>query len=110
MKKRGTKFYQSLADKYCIARESVESRQEDIGKRNADIEKAKSKFNSMSIGLQEDEDIKEWYDHYINGMNYMIGLLKYNLRESKEMMEKNGEVLVNEYGDNLDELYKSWKF
>jgi hypothetical protein len=40
----------------------------------------------------------------------MIGLLKYNLRESKEMMEKNGEVLVNEYGDNLDELYNSWKF
>jgi hypothetical protein len=110
MKKKGTKLYQSLVDKYCDARHRFERRQSEVDGYNADIERAKNKFESLPVNLHEDEDIKEWYNVYTSAFKSLIGMVEYGIRTDKEAMETSGDMLVDEYGDNLDELYNSREF
>jgi hypothetical protein len=37
-------------------------------------------------------------------------MVEYGIRTDKEAMETSGDMLVDEYGDNLDELYNSREF
>ena len=110
MKKKGTKVYQSLVDKYCNARHRVEQRQAEIDRYESNIERAKNKFDSLPVNLQEDEDIKKWYDGYTDMLNSISSMTRYNQRNDKNDMEMSGDMLIDEYGDDLDGLYYSWEF
>ena len=108
MKRKGTKIYQSLVDQYCRTRHRVEQRQADIDRYEADIERAKNKFDSLPVNLQEDEDIKKWYDGYTGTLNCFSSMTRHNQLNDKEDMEESGDMLVDEYEEDLDVLYSSY--
>ena len=109
MKRKDTKLYQELANKYCKTRNFVEDLEKRINEYYAKIGKAKKKFDFLSATPKMDEDIKEWYEGYTNTIQMTVGLMEHNLTSDKERMEQLGKTLVADYEEDLDELYKTVK-
>ena len=109
MKRKNTKLYQEIVNKYCAARSSVESTQKEIDEYYVKIGKAKKKFDSLNATPVMDDEIKEWYDGYTNIIQWTVGLMENNIKYDKERMQRSGEILIADYEENLDELYKSIK-
>ena len=109
MKRKDTKLYQDLANKYCDVRYYVESTQKRVDEYYIKIGKAKKKFDFLSATPKMDEDIKEWYEGYTSTIQMTVGLMEHNLASDKERMEQLGKTLVADYEEDLDELYKTVK-
>ena len=109
VKRKDTKLYQALVNKYCDARWLVEYKQKEIDDYYIKIGKAKRKFDFLSATPRMDEDIKEWYEGYTGVIQMTIGIMESGIKWDKEKMEQSGATLIADYGEDLDALYESHK-
>ncbi len=109
VKRKDTKLYQALVEKYCGARWAVEYQQKQIDDYYIKIGKAKNKFDFLSITPRMDEDIKEWYEGYTGVLKMTVGMMENSIRWDKEKMEQSGATLIADYGEDLDALYEIHK-
>ena len=71
-------------------------------KKNEKINKANKKFNLLDPC---DEDIRLWHDTYISVVTATLSYTETHSKQDKKTMEEIGKILVEEYEENLDELY-----
>lgn len=112
MKRKNTKAHQGLVKKYTEARYLYEKKQEDIDDHERELAENEDNMTILTAVLREAEwdDLKDWVKDLVGGktgvLKTLIGLLKGTQHHCKAEMEKYGSILVSDYGDNLDELYR----
>ena len=106
MKRKDTKVYKELVDRYCSIRHTVEYRQKQVNEYYVKIGKAKKKFDFLSVTPRMDEDIKEWYEGYTGVLQMTVGMMENSLESDKERLESISKTLVEDYEEDLDLLYE----
>lgn len=104
MKRKDTQVYRKLINKYCVLREKIERA---INETN--------KFNNI---IHEKELLKseQTDSRVISEINQSIQMFKFAIScqdiffEQEPEMKKYEEILINEYGDNPDIIYKNNKY
>jgi len=102
MKQKGTKIYNSYVIQYCDARYLYESELKKINSCNKEISKANEKFSILDT---YDKDIMLWYNTYLSVVTATLSYAETHAKQDKKTMEEIGKILVEEYEENLDELY-----
>lgn len=111
MKRKDTKKYQDLAKKYTEARYLYEKKQKDIDGYEKELAEDEDNITILTAVLRgSDDDLNDWVKklvEYKTGvLKTLIGMLKWSQDNCEAEMEKYGSILVSDYGDNLDELYR----
>ena len=111
MKRKNTKAHQDLVTKYTEARYLYEKRQEDIDDHERELVENEDNMTILTAVLRgSNDDLKDWVKDLVECktgvLKTLIGLMKGNQHYCKAEMEKYGSILVSDYGDNLDELYR----
>ena len=106
MKRKDTKIYKELVDRYCSIRHTVEYQQKQVNEYYVKIGKAKKKFDFLSATPKMDEDIKEWYEGYTGVLQMTVGMMENSLESDKERLESISKTLVEDYEEDLDLLYE----
>jgi hypothetical protein len=109
--RKDTKKYQTLVKKYVDNRSSYELRQKNIDDFEKKLEKDEDNLTILTAVLRgSNDDLKDWVKDLVEGktgpLKILIGLLKEAQHYCEAEMEKYGSILVSDYGDNLDELYR----
>ena len=102
MKQRETKIYNSYVIQYYDARYLYESELKKINKCDKEISKANEKFSILDT---YDKDIILWYNTYLSVVTVTLSYAETHAKQDKKTMEIIGEILVEEYKEDLDELY-----
>jgi hypothetical protein len=106
-KRKDTKAYQECVYNYCNLRRRIELRQNDVDKYYKEIGKAKRTFDNL--GTMVAEKVKEWYNFYTSMQQTAIGMIESNINYDKKRMAKYETTLVDEYEEDLDELYNNFE-
>ena len=111
MKRKDTKRYQTLVEKYVETRHFCERRRKEIDGYERKLDEDEHNMDIVTVVLRDCGDLAKWVKDLVDGkrgmMKTLIGLMESNLRSDMEEMEKCASILVSEYEENLDELYAS---
>lgn len=111
MKRKNTKTYQDLVEKYIDARYLYERRKKDIDGYEKELAEDEDNMTILTAVLKgSDDDLKDWVkklvEYKAGVLKTLIGTSKWSQDNYEAEMEKYGSILVSDYGDNLDELYR----
>jgi hypothetical protein len=111
MKRKNTKAHQDLVKKYTEARYLYEKKQEDIDVHERELVEDEDNLTILTAVLMDsNDDLKDWVKDLVECktgvLKTLIGLLKGTQHYCEAEMGKYGSILVSDYGDNLDELYR----
>ena len=106
MKRKDTKCYQDLVEKYCSNRLNFETAEDLISDTKETIETSQKKYAEIDNG---DNAIKTWFDCFVSILNAKIEMSIMNKVYYKEKMEKFGKLLVSDYGEDLEKLYDDYE-
>ena len=111
MKRKNTKAHQGLVKKYTEARYLYEKKQEDIDDHERELVEDEDNLTILTaVPMGSNDGLKDWVKDLVECktgvLKTLIGLLKGSQHYCEAEMEKYGSILVSDYGDNLDELYR----
>lgn len=108
MKRKNTKTYNELVDKYCYARSDYEDKQSIITEDREILKEDEDTFQSLPKEIQENPNVKRWYDEYTHMVKTTIEFANLVSTRLEEDVQKYGDKLVKDYDDDLDEVYEEW--
>lgn len=108
MKRKNTKTYNELVDKYCYARSDYEDKQSTITEDREILKEDEATFQSLPKEIQENPNVKRWYDEYTRMVKTTIEFANLVSTRLEEDVQKYGDKLVKDYDDDLDEVYEEW--
>ena len=107
MKRKDTKKYKELVDDYCESRMSLESNKETVEEMKANLEKEQEAFDNLPN--KDDKHIKSWFKTYTTATKLSVENLTNMIESVEEKINEQGKTLVEDYEEDLDQLYKEWK-
>lgn len=106
MKRKDTKCYRDLVENYCSSRLEFETAEDKISDIEETIEKSQKKFAELDNG---DSMIKSWFDAFIYMNKANMEVFVYKKEYCEERMEECGNLLVSDYGEDLEKLYDEYE-
>ena len=107
MLRKDTKKYKNLCEDYATLRDVVEHKKIDLEKYRDNLDISSQKYEELK---NLDDIIKEWYNSYVNTYEMLIGLSESTLKEQEVKVKGYEYELVNDYGDDVDEIYEKYRF
>lgn len=107
MKRKDTKCYKDLVEKYCSSRFAFETAEDLISNVEKSIEKSQKKYAEID---NVDSTIKAWFDAFIFLCKSNIEKSMMNKEYYEGRMENYGKLLVMKYGEDLEKLYDDYEF
>ena len=109
MKRKNTKIYKELVERYCRNRYEVESRSNDVAEHNKVIAEHHAAFNDLDGVLKANDYVRTWYKEFIKMHELSIVFATQVIDHFSESVEKDGETLRNDYGADLDVVFKEFQ-
>lgn len=109
MKRKNTKVYRELVQRYCDNRYEFEQRTDDVNEHNRIIDENKTHFSHLNDNVKSDAFVVKWFNEFIkmHELNVIFGTQI--IDHFSDDMDKDGEILKNDYGEDLDALYNSYQ-
>lgn len=106
MKRKDTKCYKELVEKYCSSRLGFENAEDLISNAEKVIEKSQRKYTEIDNG---DSMINAWFHTFMFMCRSNILMSKENKRHYGETMERCGKLLMDDYDEDLEKLYDNYE-
>jgi len=106
MKRNDTKFYMDLIDEYCSSRLEFETAEDLIHSIEEIIEKSQKKYAEI---VSSDSALKAWFDAFVSMNRSFIEMNIMNKDYYEGRMKGYGNLLLKDYGEDLEKLYKEYK-
>ena len=106
MKRKDTKCYRDLVENYCSSRLEFETAEDKISDIEETIEKSQKRY--AEIG-NDDSMIKAWFDAFIYMNKANMEVFVYKKEHYGGIMEECGNLLVSDYGEDLEKLYDEYE-
>lgn len=106
MKRNDTKFYMDLIDEYCSSRFEFETAEDLIHSIEEIIEKSQKKYAEI---VSSDSALKAWFDAFVSMNRSFIEMNIMNKDYYEGRMKGYGNLLLKDYGEDLEKLYKEYK-
>lgn len=106
MKRKDTKCYNVLVEEYCSNRFEFEAAEDLISDIEKVIEKSQKKYAEI---VSSDSALKAWFDAFVSMNRSFIEMNIMNKEYYDGRMKGYGNLLVNDYGEDLEKLYENYK-
>lgn len=106
MKRKDTKCYNVLVEEYCSNRFEFETAEDLISGIEEIIEKSQKKYAEI---VSSDSALKAWFDAFVSMNRSFIEMNIMNKEYYDGRMKGYGNLLVKDYGEDLEKLYENYK-
>lgn len=109
MKRKNTKVYKELVKRYCENRYEIEQREDNINEHNRIIEENNEWYNALNDDIKSNVFIRTWFHEFIKMHEVNVIFARQVIDHFANIVEGDAETLKNDYGEDLDALYKSYQ-